>query len=236
MQAETTYLAPPRSPTGRRTAATVAGALAGILAMFLLAVGVVLLWGGAQQDEDGYLSTAREQFATSTYAMRTDNLDVDLDGAGWFLDRTGLGGVRIEAQARTGKPAFVGIARTADVSAYLKGTLHTSIRDVSYSPFRVAYRDSKGNGGPPAPAEQDFWVASAQGTGTQTVRWNVRHGDWSIVVMNADASRDVEAGVRVAAKAPAMGTAGWVSIGGALVLFIAAGTLLVRRRRTGSGE
>ena len=128
MQAETTYLAPPRSPTGRRTAATVAAALAAVLAMFLLAAGAALLWGGAQQDEDGYLSTAREPFATATYAMRSDNLDVDvdLDGAGWFLDRTGLGEVRIEVQSRTGKSAFVGVARTSDVSAYLRGTQHTT--------------------------------------------------------------------------------------------------------------
>jgi hypothetical protein len=233
MQADTTYVVPPRSARGGRTAATVTGAVAAVLSMFLIAVGVVLLWGDAHVDDDGYLSSAREPFATSTYAMRTDNLDLDLDGAGWFLDRAGVGGVRIEAQARNGKPAFVGIARSRDVSAYLSGTLHTSIRDVSYSPFRASYRDSGGRRGPANPTDQGFWAASAHGAGTQTVTWNVQEGDWSVVVMNADASRDVDAAVRVGAEAPAMATAGLVSLGGGLLLAVLAGALLIRRRSNG---
>jgi len=208
-----------------------AGGIAAVLALFLLAAGAALLWGAARQDDGGYLSTAREPFATDTYAMRSDNLDVDLDGAGWFLDQTGLGGVRIEVQPRTGKSAFVGVARTSDVSAYLRGTQHTTVRDVSYSPFRVAYRQTAGKGGPPNPADQRFWAASSQGAGTQTVRWNVRQGDWSVVVMNADASRNVQAGISVAAKAPRLGTAGWVSIGGGLVLLAISTVLLFPMRR-----
>jgi hypothetical protein len=234
MHADTTYVVTPRPSRSGRTVATVAGAVAAVLAMFLLAVGGVLLWGDAQVDDDGYLSTSRESFTASTYAMRTDNLDVDLDGAGWFLDRAGLGGVRVEAAPHNGKPVFVGIARTRDVSAYLQGTLHTQVRDVSYSPFRVAYRERQGTGGPPRPADQRFWVASAQGAGTQTVRWDVRDGDWSVVVMNEDASRTVAAGVRVGAKAPVMSTAGWVAIGGGALLAVLAGVLLIGTRATRS--
>jgi hypothetical protein len=211
----------------------VAGAVAAVLAMFLLAVGGALLLGHAQLDDDGYLSTAREPFATSTHAMRTDNLDVDLDGAGWFLDRAGIGGVRIEAQSRHGKPVFVGIARTRDVSAYLSGTLHTTVLDVSYSPFRASYRDTRRSSGPASPTDQNFWAASTHGAGAQTIAWDMQDGDWSVVVMNADASRDVAASVRVGAKASALATAGLVSIGGGLVFAALAGALLLHRRPNG---
>jgi MYXO-CTERM domain-containing protein len=101
---------------------------------------------------------------------------------------------------------------------------------MSYSPFRVAYRDSRGERGPTSPAGERFWVASAQGAGTQTVTWDLKAGDWSVVVMNADASRDISTAVSVGAKATFMATAGWVSIGGGLLLAALAGVLLHRRR------
>ncbi len=46
-------------------------------------------------------------------------------------------------------------------------------------------------GGPPQgpPTAQHFWAVSASGVGQQTVTWEVREGDWSVVLMNADGSR-----------------------------------------------
>ena len=44
--------------------------------------------------------------------------------------------------------------------------------------------------------------------------------------MNADGSRGVETDVSAGAKIPFLGTLGWVSLGGALVLLITAGTLM----------
>ena len=148
------------------------------------------------------------------------------------MDRDDLGKVRLKAESSAGKPVFVGIARTSDVSDYLRGTAYTSVTDVDYSPFDASYRDHGGDRRPALPADQDFWAASAHGPGTQTVAWDLQDGDWSIVVMNADGSRGVDTDISAGAKVPFLGTLGWVSLGGALVLLITAGALVYLGVRT----
>jgi hypothetical protein len=232
MQENTTHT-PARRRRGVRIASIVAGSITGFLAIGFIAAGALLLWGDSKTDDEGYLSTSKERYAASTYALASDNLDIDLDGAGWIMDRDDLGKVRLDVESSAGTPVFVGIARTSDVSDYLRGTSYTSVTDVDYSPFHASYSDRDHGGGRPArPADQDFWAASAHGSGTQTVSWDLEDGDWSIVVMNADGSRGVDTDISAAAKVPFLGTLGWVSLGGALVLLITAGTLVYLGLRT----
>lgn len=150
------------------------------------------------------------------------------------MDRDDLGKVRLAVASRGGEPVFVGIVRTSAVSDYLRGTSYTEVTDVDYSPFHASYRD-RDNGGdrrPALPADQDFSAASAHGTGTQTVAWDIEDGDWSIVVMNADGSRGVATDIRAGAEVPFLGTLGWIALGGALVLLITAGALTYVAFRT----
>src|SRR5262249_41934017 len=65
------------------------------------------------------------------------------------------------------------------------------VSDFDVDPFSVTYRHHAGAAPVTPPAKQRFWVASAQGFGTQTLTWGVRKGTWSVVAMNADASRPV---------------------------------------------
>jgi hypothetical protein len=229
---------PPYTPTARRSggriAAIVGGDVAAVLAIGLIAAGVLLLWGDSKKDDQGYLSTGKDRYAASTFALASDNLDVDLDGAGWIMDRDDLGKVRLAVQSRAGKPIFVGIARTSDVSDYLRGMSYTEVTDVDYSPFHASYRDRDHGGDrrPALPADQGFWAASAHGSGKQTVAWDLEDGNWSIVVMNADGSRGVDTDISAGAKVPFLATLGWISLGGALVLLITAGTLAYLGLRT----
>ena len=229
---ENTPYTPAARRSGGRIASIVAGGVAAILAVGLIAAGAVLLWGDSKKDDHGYLSTGKDRYAASTYALASDNLDVNLDGAGWIMDRGDLGKVRLAVKSSAGKPVFVGIARTSDVSDYLRSTSYTSVTDVDYSPFRASYRDHGGDRRPALPAQQGFWADSAHGSGTQTVAWDLEDGDWSIVVMNADGSRGVDTHISAGAKLPFLGTLGWVSLGGALVLLMTAGTLLYLGLRT----
>jgi hypothetical protein len=229
---ENTPDTPARRRSGGRIASIVAGGVAAVLAIGLIAAGALLLWGDSKTDDQGYLSTGKDGYAASTYALATDNLDVDLDGAGWIMDRDDLGKVRLAVDSSAGKPVFVGIARTGDVSNYLHGTAYTSVTDVDYAPFHASYRDHGGDHRPALPADQDFWAASAHGSGTQTVAWDLEDGDWSIVVMNADGSRGVDTHIAAGAKLPFLGTLGWISLGGALVLLLIAGALAYLGLRT----
>jgi hypothetical protein len=232
MQEHTTY-SPASRRSGWRIVSIVAGGIAALLAVGLIAAGALLLWGDSEKDDQGYLSTGKDRYAASTYALASDNLDIDLDGAGWIMDRDDFGKVRLEVESGTGKPAFVGIARTSDVADYLRGTAYTEVTDIDYSPFNASYREHDRSGDRPAlPADQDFWAASSHGSGTQTVEWDLEDGAWSIVVMNADGSRGVDTEISAAAKIPFLGTLGWVSLGGALVLLITAGTLVYLGLRT----
>jgi hypothetical protein len=204
-----------------RIVAFVVAGLLGLLSLGLLAAGGLLLWGDSKTDEQGFLSTTTERFATNTYALSTDNLDVDLDAADWVIDRDRFGEIRVTVESD--KPVFAGIAPTADVERYLRGTGHELVSDVDYSPFRADYRRLEGDRRPAKPGAQRFWAASAQGPGRQTLTWDVEDGDWSIVVMNADASRGVDADVKAGAKVGFLDTAGFGAlISGFLALSLSA--------------
>jgi hypothetical protein len=198
---------------GPRIAAFVA---AGALALFsfgLLAAGGVLLWADGQKDEQGYISSDTERFATATRAITSDNLDLDLDGLDAVVGRDDYGKVRLEVGGEGSAPVFVGIARTSEVSDYLRGVDHAVVTDIDSSPFRADYRERAGTAVPAKPGDARFWDASTQGAGKQTLTWDVRDGDWSIVVMNPDGSPGVHADVSAGAKLGFLDEAGWVLLG-----------------------
>ena len=103
-------------------------------------------------------------------------------------------------------------------------------------PFVADYRTSGGTSRPGAPAAQDIWVAQTQGTDPQRLTWPVDDGDWSVVVMNADGSANVEADVAAGTDLPIVGTIATILlvVGGAGVLtgtaLIAGGFLFGPRR------
>jgi len=242
MSEHPTFVQPPPPPPGRRPRGRVIGfsiasAVAGLIALAFLAAGAFLLYVDFDKDNDGYYTSSSERIDSSSYAISSGNLDLDLDGAGDFVDDVGLGRVRLHAQPNGDKAVFLGIARTSQVERYLRNTDHTIVTDISGGgPFGgdvdPQYRDEPGPGRPVAPAKSDIWAASASGTGEQTVEWKVRDGDWSIVVMNADASRGVDADMSAGAKLPFAGPAGWTALGiGILATITSAALLLVGLRR-----
>jgi hypothetical protein len=78
-------------------------------------------------------------------------------------------------------------------------------------------------------------VASSQGTGKQSIDWEIDDGDYSVVVMNADGSLGVDADVSAGASVPYLDELGWSAIGsGAFALIVGIGliALAVRKTRT----
>ena len=212
-----------------RIAATIAASLAALLSLGLLAAGGVLLWGESKKDDQGYLTTSTERFSTDSYALASGNLDLDLDGLDTVLDQDTYGKIRLKVDSDT--PVFVGVARTTDVTRYLRGTSHALVTDVSYPDFDADYEPQPGTERPADPATRDFWAASTHGPGRQTLTWDVEEGDWSIVVMNADGSRGVDTRISAGAEAPLLAPLGWgMTIGGLLVLAFAAGAAVLAVR------
>jgi hypothetical protein len=213
-------------------ALVITGALASLFAVGLLAIGGLAFIGESQKDSDGYLSTDTHQFEAGTRALATENLDVDLDAGNWVLDTTDLGKVRLQVESRDQKPMFVGIARTSDVEDYLQGVSHSTLTDVSTSPFEADYDNHAGDRRPVAPADSQIWVASEHGSGKQTLNWEIEDGNYSVVVMNADGSAGVDADISTGADIPFLDDIGWSAVGsGSFVLLIGIALLIVGIRR-----
>jgi hypothetical protein len=228
---------PRKRSRGAQVALFAGAGVASLLAISALGLGALSLWGESQKDERGYISTDSERFAASTHALATESLDVDLDGAEGLVDATGLGDIRLDVASQTDKPVFVGIARTDDVSAYLADVSHTAVTDLDYEPFEASYSPQAGDRSPAKPGDERIWTASTQGAGSQTLTWEAEDGDWSIVVMNADGSRGVQADVSAGAKLPFLTEIGWSALGGGALLLlvaIALAVLGIRPPRQGS--
>jgi hypothetical protein len=193
-----------------RVVLIVLGSIGVLFGVALLAGGGFLLWADRTQREDGYLTTPTERFATPTYALTRTRLEVDTDGAGWVLNDSWFGKVRIRGESAGGKTLFMGIGPEAEVAKYLGPVAHANVEDIDFDPFRVTYLPVAGGTPQGPPTDQSFWAASASGVGTQTLTWKVRDGDWSVVVMNADGSRGIAANIDVGAK---MSFLLWVAIG-----------------------
>jgi Domain of unknown function (DUF4389) len=177
------------------------GTLLGLVGTGLFAAGIVLTVASAAQRDDGFFTSPTETFSAGSYALTSPRLDI----AGDLKSSTGapfdIATLRLAATSNDPNgEVFIGIAPQNDVDAYLSQVHHSEIRDVRFSPFSVEYRDVAGSETPGEPAEETFWTESATGTGTQQVDWTLRPGNWSVVVMNADASPgvtvDLAAGVR----------------------------------------
>jgi hypothetical protein len=204
----------------------VLGCIGVLFGLGLLVGGGFLLWADRTQREDGYLTTPTERFATPTYALTRSRLEVDTDGSGWVLNDSWFGKIRIRGESADEKTLFIGIGPQADVAKYLATVSHANVEDVDFDPFRVTYLPIAGGAPQGPPTEQRFWAASASGVGTQTLTWKVRDGDWSVVLMNADASRGVAADLDLGAK---LSFLIWVAIGLLLggVLVVAGSTALI---------
>ena len=99
----------------------------------------------------------------------------------------------------------------ADVDAYLDGVERDVVTDIDEEP---SYDREAGGEPSGPPGDETFWVASASGSGEQTLEWEPEDGDWRIVLMNEDGSRGVSSELSIGAE---LDSVLWIGIG-ALVL------------------
>jgi hypothetical protein len=235
--------APPvrRSWSGWRTLLVVVGALFAMVSVVLFAIGGVGQWAQHQRDADGYFTAGPERLTTSTYALSAPSLDVGGTGPDAFYAGDFLGDTRIDFTSTTpGTAVFVGVGRAADVAAYLNGVGHDEVSDFDVDPFKLSTTTRSGDEPSAAPATQSFWVASATGAGPTTLTWPATGGDWSVVIMNADGSRNVAVDLSVGGKLPAVeGITIGAFIGAVLLLIIGTAFIvapLATRRDARTGE
>lgn len=206
----------------KRTGLTIGAWLAIVFGAVFFAAGGTGIWADTwKRDDNGYFAANAHRYQTHTRAIATESITVGSYVPTWLA-----GKVRLDVSGD--KSLFVGIAPKATVDAYLARVEHTEATDLGFDPFKVTYVDHTGAVDPGRPAGEPFWAAAVTGT-SDPLKWRLRSGTWSVVVMNADGSRGVAATVGVGVKVPALL---WVAIG--LTLFggalLAAGGLMFAAR------
>jgi hypothetical protein len=202
---------PNRDRTSGRVALIVVGVCIGLLALAALASGALLVGIHAtQRDGDGFYATGSNPLTTSTHALVSDRLDVRTDGTDWLFRKGRLGTIRVTATGTSAKPILIGIARTSDAEAYLRGVARDEITDLKVDPFSVTSTRRTGSATPLEPIGRSIWAKSSSGSGKQILTWSVRKGSWDVVVMNADGARGIHTNITVGAKLPALL---WIGIG-----------------------
>src|SRR5690606_14633745 len=165
-------------------------ALAGVVAG--AAAGGLLVAHAVVRDSAGFYTTPVARFETSTVAL-VGAADLGTWRAG-PVDQ-----LQVRVTAADQGPVFVGIGPRDQVEQWLAGTAYERVVDVRYWPFEAKTELVPGDTAIDPPAEQGFWVTATAGSGTQTLTWTPRGGEWALVVMNQDAT----AGVAVDAAAGA---------------------------------
>ena len=222
-----TVVPPPPATGARRSSwsagriiALVIGSIVGLVSIFVLGAGGTALWADLTlRDPAGYVTTGGHGFSTAGSALSTIPAELDSPGVGWLYSSVLLGNVRIRVTPVNGhSDVFVGIASSSDAERYLSGVNHSVIAEF----WTDQLQPVDGHTPTAAPATQDFWVASASGTGTQTLNWDPQNGSWSVVVMNPDGRPGVDIVADLGATYPALVGVGVTAlVVGAIFLAIA---------------
>jgi hypothetical protein len=210
--------------------ALVLGALLLLPGVLVLGAGGTALWVHQLDRSDGFIVSPKESFSSWGYALVSDRIDLSAVPE-WLPVSATVGAAQLEVTGTGSADVFVGIAPAADARAYLDGVQRTVVDGLGFDGPATYSDQLRGDEPSGPPADQDFWIAQATGSGPQKVTWEPTDGDWMFVVMNADGSQRVEVAARIGAEVPALGWIGW----GALVvgsgLTVVAVRLLVRGLR-----
>ncbi len=212
------------------------GALLGSSGAGLIAGGTALFVATAQQQNDGYFTTQAETFAVDSYAITSPRLNMGADFNIPTVTGFDFATLRLQASAvQADQNIFLGIAPRAEVERYLANVNVSALREVTTTPFRVNYREVPGTRVPQAPESQTFWTESASGAGQQNIIWKPVPGDWSVVVMNADASAGVAVNISAGVRTDLLGPIAAGLLAGGGLLFVL-GAVLVTGGAVGLGR
>ncbi|MGK2928807.1 MAG: DUF4389 domain-containing protein [Acidimicrobiales bacterium] len=189
-----------------RIVAIVIGSLLLVPALAMLVGGGVLAAAFAfARDDDGYFDASVDAISSPTAAVTAEDITFSTDPGSpdWLLESMQTD-IRLRVTSGADVPVFVGIGPESDVDAYLAGVAHDEVTGLDGNDAVLSRRN--GSSFVEVPSDQDLWVATATGTGTQQLEWEASEGRWAVVVMNADGSSgvqtDIDVGLRVAGALP----------------------------------
>jgi len=189
-----------------------------ILGAIIVVGGILFLIGGAfllSLSDEGF-RISPSPLETETYAIVVKDINVDLREAsedwGWWRARpSDFATIKLSCSSKdASKSIFIGIAEAEDVEPYLAEVQYDEMIEWSSfrpSPFRqskitVEYRRSEGGSPASDPVSQQFWTASAHGSGTVELDWEPETGNYWVVLMNEDGSAKIDLTATLGIKIP----------------------------------
>ena len=173
-----------------------------LIAAGLIVFGGALLWANnALTDSEGFYTTNTVRLDKDSYAIVTEPTRIDLR-AGLIWDWGGWATIKVKGSSDdVSKQIFVGVAEESDLETYLDDVEYDEITNW-LNVRRADYEHHEGSLEPAAPTSETFWVESAHGAGTQTLKWEVESGSYALVLMNDDGSAGIDLDAVFKVKTP----------------------------------
>ena len=207
--------------------AFVSGVLVALASIGLVVSGAGLMIATElQADNDGFFQSPTYELSTTQYAFATPDIDI-ASRPGDFVWPRGLADIQLAVEPGSPSPVFVGIGPSADVNEFLDGVAYEEITDLGTAAGDVVLTTRTGSQPASSPVDETFWVASTVTADAQSLEWEVDQGEWSMVVMNVDASAGVETSLQAGMRVDALLPIGAVILVVGLLLGALAATLLV---------
>jgi hypothetical protein len=188
-----------------------------LIGLFMTIGGVAIVaWVGP----DGSFTLPDARAVSNGKALVFDDIAIDR-----HLPASGNLATTLQLSVRgNGKDVFVGVGPAALVARYLRGVPVDRIVQVNW-PGGVRTEAVAGSASPDgSPETKRLWIAQAHGP-TASIRWTLASGAWTVVIMNADASSDVDVTGTASVTLPVLGPIGVAALLVGLA-FLLAGILL----------
>lgn len=220
--------APTTPPDDGWTAGRIVGAVMGSIlvlgSLTMLSVGGTAFVADRALRDDGYVTTGQQDLSATTSVLVTDDVTVDDMGiAGSTLLRSTVGDIRTRVTPVGDTTAvFIGIAPADAVQRLLADSTYTTVTDPVGDPAYTVHRGAQATDKLLA---SDVWVASARGSGQQSLVWEPAEGSWTLVVIDPTGRQGLAVKADIGAEAPALTTVavtliviGLVTLVGSIVL------------------
>jgi hypothetical protein len=200
-------------------------------------VGAALIVGATtilaeDRDDDGFYVSEESNFAQSSHAIVSEDVDLLTDVPSWVADRlVDPVDLRIQGTNAGDDGLFIGIAATTDVNSYLSRVAHHEVTSLDIDDGAISgveYLSKEGTGVPTEPGSVGFWEISTEGSGLQTLDWALESGSWTVVVMNPDGSAGVNADLAFVAKVANITAIAWIVMALGLISVLGGGYLTYR--------
>jgi hypothetical protein len=215
-----------------------------VVGVLLVLVGAAAIAGSIsilvdERDADDFFISHEQDVERSSFAVASEDVDVLTSAPGWLADwLTSPVDIRVRGASSGGGAIFFGIAETSDLQAYLGGVNYDEVTSLDFKGADIRYTTQQGTAPPSAPGTEGFWVTSVEGSGEQTLDWSLETGNWSVVVMNADASAGINATLVFGAKISNFVLLMWIGLAFGALAVLGGSWLTYRgvRPRSGSVE